>query len=99
VKANYRLIRPREGSPFETVFSMFGGIYFWFDKIIGVAYNEILGQIHFWIFFIGVNFMFFSNAFFLGVARADCERFVDRLLVLLMPIVIRTISTGVEYRT
>jgi heme/copper-type cytochrome/quinol oxidase subunit 1 len=49
------------------VFSMFGGIYFWFDKITGVAYNEILGQIHFWIFFIGVNFTFFPMHF-LGVA-------------------------------
>jgi cytochrome c oxidase subunit 1 len=49
------------------VFSMFGGVYFWFDKITGVAYNEILGQIHFWIFFIGVNFTFFPMHF-LGVA-------------------------------
>jgi retron-type reverse transcriptase len=49
------------------VFSMFGGIYYWFDKITGVAYNEILGQIHFWIFFIGVNFTFFPMHF-LGVA-------------------------------
>jgi hypothetical protein len=49
------------------VFSMFGGIYYWFDKITGVAYNEILGQIHFWIFFIGVNLTFFPMHF-LGVA-------------------------------
>jgi heme/copper-type cytochrome/quinol oxidase subunit 1 len=49
------------------VFSMFGGIYYWFDKITGVAYNEILGQIHFWIFFIGVNFTFFPMHF-LGVS-------------------------------
>jgi cytochrome c oxidase subunit 1 len=49
------------------VFSMFGGIYFWFDKITGVAYNEVLGQIHFWIFFVGVNFTFFPMHF-LGVA-------------------------------
>jgi cytochrome c oxidase subunit 1 len=39
------------------VFSMFGGVYFWFDKITGVAYNEILGQIHFWIFFIGATWV------------------------------------------
>lgn len=49
------------------VFSMFGGIYYWFDKITGVAYNEILGQIHFWVFFVGVNFTFFPMHF-LGVA-------------------------------
>jgi heme/copper-type cytochrome/quinol oxidase subunit 1 len=61
------------------VFSMFGGIYYWFDKITGVAYNEILGQIHFWIFFIGVNFTFFPMHF-LGVAgmprRVPGERLV-----------------------
>lgn len=49
------------------VFSMFGGIYFWFHKITGVTYSEILGQIHFWVFFIGVNFTFFPMHF-LGVA-------------------------------
>jgi cytochrome c oxidase subunit 1 len=49
------------------VFSMFGGIYFWFEKITGVAYNEVLGQIHFWIFFVGVNLTFYPMHF-LGVA-------------------------------
>jgi len=49
------------------VFSMFGGIYFWFEKITGVAYNEVLGQIHFWVFFVGVNLTFYPMHF-LGVA-------------------------------
>jgi len=49
------------------VFSMFGGLYFWFEKITGVPYNEVLGQIHFWVFFVGVNFTFFPMHF-LGVA-------------------------------
>jgi hypothetical protein len=49
------------------VFSMFGGIYFWFEKITGVPYNEVLGQIHFWVFFVGVNLTFFPMHF-LGVA-------------------------------
>jgi len=49
------------------VFSMLGGIYYWFDKITGVKYPEILGKIHFWIFFIGVNITFFPMHF-LGVA-------------------------------
>jgi cytochrome c oxidase subunit 1 len=49
------------------VFSMFGGIYYWFDKITGVRYSEILGQIHFWTFFVGVNITFFPMHF-LGVA-------------------------------
>jgi len=29
------------------VFSMLGGIYFWFEKLTGVRYSEILGKIHF----------------------------------------------------
>jgi heme/copper-type cytochrome/quinol oxidase subunit 1 len=29
------------------VFSMLGGLYFWFEKITGVCYAEILGKIHF----------------------------------------------------
>jgi len=49
------------------VFSMLGGLYFWFEKITGVAYSEILGKIHFWSFFIGVNLTFFPMHF-LGVA-------------------------------
>jgi cytochrome c oxidase subunit 1 len=41
------------------VFSIFGGLYYWFSKITGVTYSEILAQIHFWTFFIGVNVTFF----------------------------------------
>jgi len=48
------------------VFSMLGGVYYWFDKITGVKYSEVLGQIHFWIFFVGVNITFFPMHF-LGV--------------------------------
>lgn len=49
------------------VFSIFGGIYYWFNKITGVEYSEILAQIHFWIFFAGVNITFFPMHY-LGVA-------------------------------
>nr|YP_010516639.1 cytochrome c oxidase subunit 1 [Haslea pseudostrearia]UXN44182.1 cytochrome c oxidase subunit 1 [Haslea pseudostrearia] len=49
------------------VFSIFGGIYYWFNKITGVEYSEILGQIHFWVFFVGVNVTFFPMHY-LGVA-------------------------------
>jgi cytochrome c oxidase subunit 1 len=49
------------------VFAIFGGWYFWVDKIFGYKYPEILGQIHFWLFFIGVNFTFFPMHF-LGLA-------------------------------
>ena len=49
------------------VFAIFSGIYFWFSKITGVKYSEVLGQIHFWVFFIGVNITFFPMHF-LGLA-------------------------------
>jgi len=45
------------------VFAIFAGFYFWISKMTGLQYSEILGKIHFWIFFIGVNITFFSNAF------------------------------------
>lgn len=41
------------------IFSIFAGIYYWFNKITGVQYSEVLAQIHFWVFFIGVNLTFF----------------------------------------
>ena len=49
------------------VFAMFGGFYYWFGKITGYCYNEVLGKIHFWLMFIGVNITFFPQHF-LGLA-------------------------------
>ena len=49
------------------IFSIFAGVYFWFYKITGKEYNETLAQIHFWVFFIGVNLTFFPMHW-LGVA-------------------------------
>lgn len=49
------------------VFSIFGALYYWFEKITGVTYSEILAQIHFWTFFVGVNVTFFPMHW-LGVA-------------------------------
>lgn len=49
------------------VFAMFAGFYYWIGKISGLQYPESLGQIHFWIFFIGVNITFFPMHF-LGLA-------------------------------
>ncbi len=45
------------------VFSMFAGFYYWFAKMWGRHYNEFLGQLHFWVFFIGVNVLFFPQHF------------------------------------
>ena len=49
------------------VFGIFTGFYFWIGKISGRRYPEVLGQIHFWLFFIGVNITFFPMHF-LGLA-------------------------------
>jgi hypothetical protein len=49
------------------VFSIFAGLYYWFEKLTGVQYSEFLSQLHFWVFFIGVNITFFPMHF-LGVA-------------------------------
>jgi cytochrome c oxidase subunit 1 len=45
------------------VFSLFAGWYYWFGKMFGKMYNELLGQLHFWTFFIGVNILFFPMHF------------------------------------
>jgi heme/copper-type cytochrome/quinol oxidase subunit 1 len=49
------------------VFSIFGGLYYWFIKLLGLKYSEYLGQLHFWAFFVGVNLTFFPMHF-LGVS-------------------------------
>ena len=45
------------------VFSIFSGIYFWFGKITGLYFDHVLGMIHFWLFFIGVNVTFLPMHF------------------------------------
>jgi cytochrome c oxidase subunit 1 len=45
------------------VFAMFAGFYFWFEKIVGAPFDDDLGQLHFWITFVGVNMTFFPYAF------------------------------------
>ena len=52
------------------VFALFAGLYYWSGKIVGSkapGYNEVLGHIHFWVLFIGVNLTFFPMHF-LGLA-------------------------------
>jgi cytochrome c oxidase subunit I len=39
----------------RAVFSIFAGLYYWFKKITGKIYSEFLSQLHFWLFFTGVN--------------------------------------------
>ena len=45
------------------VFSLFAGFYYWFPKMSGRHYNELLAKLHFWVFFVGVNILFFPMHF------------------------------------
>jgi cytochrome c oxidase subunit 1 len=45
------------------VFGLFAGTYYWFPKMTGRMYNEFLGHLHFWVFFVGVNVLFFPMHF------------------------------------
>jgi cytochrome c oxidase subunit I len=57
------------------VFAIFAGFYYWFEKMFGVSYNELLGQLHFWTMFVGVNIIFFPQHF-LGLQGMP-RRYVD----------------------
>jgi cytochrome c oxidase subunit 1 len=57
------------------VFSIFAGWYYWFPKMTGYMYNERLGQLHFWLTFVGANLLFFPQHF-LGLAGMP-RRIVD----------------------
>jgi len=46
-----------------SVFGLFAGFYYWFSKMSGRNYNEFLGKLHFWVFFVGVNVLFFPMHF------------------------------------
>jgi cytochrome c oxidase subunit 1 len=45
------------------LFPMFAGLYYWLPKITGHMMNDVLGRVHFWLFFIGFNVTFFTMHF------------------------------------
>mgnify|MGYP001226989435 CR=1 FL=1 len=45
------------------VFSLFAGFTYWFGKMSGRHLNDFLGHLHFWVFFVGVNMVFFPMHF------------------------------------
>ncbi|MFT4091611.1 MAG: cytochrome c oxidase subunit I [Asticcacaulis sp.] len=57
------------------VFSIFAAFFYWFEKMFGVKFNELLAQIQFWIMFIGVNVIFFPQHF-LGLQGMP-RRYID----------------------
>jgi cytochrome c oxidase subunit 1 len=40
------------------LFTVFGAFYYWFPKVSGKMYNEMLGRVHFWLFLIGFHLTF-----------------------------------------
>ncbi len=57
------------------LFTLFAGWYYWFPKMTGRMYPERLGELHFWLLFIGVNVTFFPQHF-LGLAGMP-RRYAD----------------------
>jgi cytochrome c oxidase subunit 1 len=57
------------------VFAIFAGFYYWIPKMSGLKYSEVLGNLHFWVMFIGVNLIFFPQHF-LGLQGMP-RRYVD----------------------
>ncbi|MEY4721084.1 MAG: cytochrome c oxidase subunit, partial [Pseudomonadota bacterium] len=45
------------------VTAMFCGFYYWFPKMSGLWHSEFLAHVHFWVFFVGVNLIFFPQHF------------------------------------
>jgi len=45
------------------IFAMFGGWYYWISKMSGRQYPETLAKLQFWVFFVGVNVLFFPQHF------------------------------------
>jgi len=49
-----------------SIFGVFAGTYFWFGKMTGRMMNETLGQLHFWLTFIG-TYCIFMPFHYLGI--------------------------------
>jgi cytochrome c oxidase subunit 1 len=41
-----------------TLFALFAGVYYWFPKVTGRMMNPLLGKLHFWGSFLGMNGIF-----------------------------------------
>ena len=57
------------------VYGLFAGFYYWFPKMTGFTYSDMLAKVHFWVTFIGVNLTFFPMHF-LGLAGMP-RRYID----------------------
>ena len=57
------------------IFGIFGATYYWFPKMFGRMMNETLGQLHFWLTFVGV-YSIFMPMHFIGIA-GGIRRYAD----------------------
>ena len=57
------------------VFALFAAFYYWCGKMFGRQYPEWMGQVHFWLTFVGVNLIFFPQHF-LGLQGMP-RRYID----------------------
>jgi len=60
------------------VFGLFSGFYYWIPKIVGKTYNEFLGNVHFWVLFIGVKriiqiFIYFIISFIMVLLKLGLD--------------------------
>ena len=62
------------------VFAIFAGWYYWFGKMTGRMYNELLGKLHFFVMFIGVNLIFFRSTSSASTACRAASRIIRRPL-------------------
>jgi cytochrome c oxidase subunit I+III len=51
------------------VTGLVGGLYYWFPKITGRSYDELLGKVHFAIYFVGFNLLYFPMFLAWGTPR------------------------------
>ena len=64
------------------VFGLFAGFYYWIEKIVGLRYDQTLGNLHFAVFFVGVNLTFFPMHFLLR-RRAFWFKSINALYLLI----------------
>ena len=45
------------------IYALFSALYYWLGKITGYQYKELYARIHFWVFTIAINIVFFPMHF------------------------------------
>src|SRR5262245_14273384 len=54
-------------------FGFFAGLYYLFPKLTGYGYYNVLGRVHFWLLFIGVNTMLVPQVLLVTNAAGRAE--------------------------